>query len=639
MNYKIQDVIDIDKIDALLESFSEVTDIALGMLDLDGKILSGTGWAKICTEFHRVCPQTAARCTKSDTFLAGQLKKGEKFNVYKCLNGLIDVAAPIVIGGKHVGNLFTGQFLFETPDTEFFRKQAKEFGFDEDSYLESLSHVRIISKSKIDIIIEFMLKLTNLFGEMGLRRVRELEATEDLRKSRESYRAVVENTPALICNFLPDGKITYVNNAYCEYFGKTPRELIGSPFLSLIPEADHSAIMANISKMIPEVPNHSHEHRMIGPGDDIRWQRWANRAIFDDQGQPVAYQAIGQDITDRKKTEKEIISQARFTSENPNPVMRISGQCEILHTNRAADWLLENLREQQIRGLPEGWNELVDNSLTSEKLQHTECVCGKRVFSLTFAPVADSEYVNVYAHDITKRKNTELEVLEHQKKLRSLAIQLAKAEERQRRKIASGLHDNVVQNLAAVKISASMLRDSTESEEFRNEIEGMLRILDDTIYETRTLTFELCPPILHNLGFDPAAEWLVEEFGKQNKITTKFESLTGSSSCDMPEDIRDLLFQLLREILTNVAKHAEASNVKISTSGYSGKYVISVEDNGRGFDVSSVMSRSDGMEGFGLFNVRERLGHFEGHLDIDSKQGEGTKVTISLPNQNDGDAA
>ncbi|MBW2638390.1 MAG: hypothetical protein JRC86_12930 [Deltaproteobacteria bacterium] len=65
--------------------------------------------------------------------------------------------------------------------------------------------------------------------------------------------------------------------------------------------------------------------------------------------------------------------------------------------------------------------------------------------------------------------------------------------------------------------------------------------------------------------------------------------------------------------------------------------MASVEDNGKGFDVSSVMSISGGMKGFGLFNIRERLGHFEGHLDIDSKQGKGTKVTISLPNQNKGD--
>ncbi|MBW2638389.1 MAG: hypothetical protein JRC86_12925, partial [Deltaproteobacteria bacterium] len=139
-------------------------------------------------------------------------------------------------------------------------------------------------------------------------------------------------------------------------------------------------------------------------------------------------------------------------------------------------------------------------------------------------------------------------LLEHHKKLRSLARQLAKAEESQRRRIASGLHDNVVLNLAAVKISASMLHDSTESQEIRNELEGILRVLDDTIYETRTLTFELCPPILHNLGFDPAAEWLVEEFGKHNKITTEFRSLMDSSPCDMPEDLRDLMFQLLREI-------------------------------------------------------------------------------------------
>ena len=124
--------------------------------------------------------------------------------------------------------------------------------------------------------------------------------------SRSPSYSVVEDTPILICRFLPGGKITFVNQTYCEYFAKTQEELVGSNFLSLIPESDREAVMANISTLTAESPTQSHEHQVIAPGGDIRWQRWSNRGLFDDRGQIVVYQSIGEDITERKQTEEEL---------------------------------------------------------------------------------------------------------------------------------------------------------------------------------------------------------------------------------------------------------------------------------------------------------------------------------------------
>jgi len=128
----------------------------------------------------------------------------------------------------------------------------------------------------------------------------------ELRESEERYRAIAEDIPVLICRFLPDGKITYVNEAYCRCFEKTSEELVGRTFLSLIPQADREAVMAAISALTVESPTQSHEHRVIAPSGDIRWQRWTNRALFDAQGKPVAYQSIGEDITDRRRAEEAL---------------------------------------------------------------------------------------------------------------------------------------------------------------------------------------------------------------------------------------------------------------------------------------------------------------------------------------------
>jgi PAS domain S-box-containing protein len=132
------------------------------------------------------------------------------------------------------------------------------------------------------------------------------QAEDALRDSEKRYRAVAEDTPVLICRFLPGGEITYANQAYCAYFDKTPEELVGSSFLSLVPEADRDAVMVNISTMTVESSKQSHEHRVIGRDGEIRWQRWTNGALFDTEGQPTAYQSIGEDITNRKRAEEAL---------------------------------------------------------------------------------------------------------------------------------------------------------------------------------------------------------------------------------------------------------------------------------------------------------------------------------------------
>ena len=180
MEYKFTDLIEIDELQTLLESFTAATGFVTAILDLEGQILIATGWSDICTKFHRVHPITSKKCTESDTILAAQLRKGEPYNIYKCRNGLIDVAVPIIIERMHVGNLFTGQLLFEEPDFEYFRKQAKEFGFDESLYLEALYKTPIFSEDKIKQTIGFLLKLAKMIGNLGLIKKQQLERNDQL---------------------------------------------------------------------------------------------------------------------------------------------------------------------------------------------------------------------------------------------------------------------------------------------------------------------------------------------------------------------------------------------------------------------------------------------------------------------------
>ena len=106
---KLLDLLDFDKVDNLLEGFNKSTGFVTAILDLEGNVLSKSGWRQICTDFHRVNKETSNRCAISDTVLANKMAEGEKYHFYECLNGLVDVAVPIIIDGEHIANLFSGQ--------------------------------------------------------------------------------------------------------------------------------------------------------------------------------------------------------------------------------------------------------------------------------------------------------------------------------------------------------------------------------------------------------------------------------------------------------------------------------------------------------------------------------------------------
>jgi signal transduction histidine kinase len=220
--------------------------------------------------------------------------------------------------------------------------------------------------------------------------------------------------------------------------------------------------------------------------------------------------------------------------------------------------------------------------------------------------------------DITERKRAEEELRAYQEQLRSLASELALAEERERRRIAGELHDHIGQSLALSKMRLGLARESTSSAALEKTLDEISTLIDQCLRDTRSLTFDLSPPVLYELGFGRAVEWLAERFKNSYGITITLED-DGQPKA-MGDDLRFLLFRAVRELLVNVVKHAHANTTKVTTRRENGRIRITVEDDGVGFEASSATSKGGAARGYGLFSIQERMNHLGGHVDI---EGEG----------------
>ena len=294
--------------------------VVTAILDLDGNVHVATGWQPICTQFHRNNNETKKRCTESDTILAGKLKKGNKYNIYKCKNGLIDVAMPIIVGDIHVGNFFTGQFLDKKPDIEYFRKQAQTFGFDEKKYLNALKNTPIFTEKEIENTIQFLVQLTEVIGNIGLANLKNIENTKQLeadkeliRKAREKaeisekyYHTILDKMGDPVFVKDEQSRFLLVNDAFCETMGLNRNEIINKTLAESSP-ADEMEHFLKVDKIVLTngIENTCEEPLTVKSGHTLTVSTRKTRFI-DNDGNKFLIGVI-RDITKRKATENKLI--------------------------------------------------------------------------------------------------------------------------------------------------------------------------------------------------------------------------------------------------------------------------------------------------------------------------------------------
>jgi PAS domain S-box-containing protein len=307
------DIIDAQVIQSLMGDFYKLAHIPMSITDLKGKVLVGVGWQDICMKFHRVHPETCRHCVESDTQLSAGLHPGE-FRLYKCKNNMWDIATPLIMGGQHVGNIFSGQFFFEEEplDYELFRLQARQYGFDEQAYIAALGAVPRLSKQSVDTGMTFFMKFAHMlsrlsYGNIKLTRsLAERDALMDsLQESEQRYRNLFNGVPVGIFRTTSDGHILDANPAVIDILGYPNREaLLAINAVSLYVSQDDRRQWR--CKADSEGIVHGFETRLRRLDGRIIWVHISGRIVHD-EGERVTYnEGVLEDITERKHAEEAL---------------------------------------------------------------------------------------------------------------------------------------------------------------------------------------------------------------------------------------------------------------------------------------------------------------------------------------------
>jgi len=478
------------------------------------------------------------------------------------------------------------------------------------------------------------------------------KAEETLRESENRYKAVVDNAQEGIV-VVQDKMLKFVNPKVTSIMGCTEEELTSRPFIEFVhPEDRDRVTKIHLKRFKREEVPEVYEFRIVDKQDNTRWLE-SNGILIDWNGSPATLNFL-RDITERKKTEEELKNKS-IEYKRAQEIGKV-GSFTVDFITREQKWSDEifhilGLEPGEIHPSFENFNECVhpeDKELLIQKssdtfagkadLDHQYRIIrkdGEIRFIHTQANILngqDGTPLRIYgfSQDITERKKAEEKILENQAQLKSLASQLSVTEERERRRIATELHDQIGQSLVFSKLKLDELHQTATSSELTKALDEICNNIDQVIQYTRTLTFDLSSPILNEIGLEAAvAEWLDVQIHEKYGIKTEF--VDDGQQKPMDDDIRALLFRNVLELLVNVIKHADAQNVKVSISRVNEYVHIDVEDDGKGFD--SVKAISTGIEDtkFGLFSIRQRLEQLGGQFEIDSEERRGSKIMMAAP--------
>ncbi len=500
----------------------------------------------------------------------------------------------------------------------------------------------------------------NVFSDITLPKA----AAEALRESEEHFRVMADGLPHIIWVHDETGRLAFINETYCEYFGQSREALLSDQWQVLTHPDDGTAYGDEFLACVKEQRPFHAQTRVQCKGQ-WRWIESWGRPRFDAQGQYLGHVGSSVDITDRKAAEDAIRQseeKLRGVFENAAAGMVLADlQGRFLQVNGRMCQMLGYEREEllgkdytqithpddvaadtsQFEQLKRG--EIDNYSMRKRYLRkdgsplwvHLSTGLLRDVqgqVQLVIGAVQDIS-AQVQAEHALSQINATLEarvqsrthvIRQQSDQVRRMALEVIEAEERERKRIAAVLHDELQQLLAAVRMRVTILRRQVLPQH-QKDWQGVDELVVASLQAARTLAVDLSPPLLRDAGLAPAMQWLVGRFAEQHRLTVHLEADPHAEPDD--SELRSFVFQTARECLFNVVKHAKVSEAFVQLELKDGMVHLTIADHGQGCDSVA----KGGGTGLGLFGIAQRVARLGGWSEMQSAPQQGCTVTLAVP--------
>jgi PAS domain S-box-containing protein len=504
-----------------------------------------------------------------------------------------------------------------------------------------------------------------------LQRVRELEtgavnrdrAEKALRKERDFIAAVLSTAGALVVVLDREGRVVRFNWACEQLTGYSFEEIRGKPFweVLLIPGEVEPVKDVFAELRSGQFPNR-HKNYWVGKDGRRHLIKWSNTALLSNNGTVEHVIGTGIDITRRKNTEDALRKLSQAVAQSPAGVVITDANGNVEYVNPKFVEMTCYPEEEAVGKTPrilksgehsyEFYQELW-RTITSGREWRGEFYNKKKtgefywesasISSIKTEEGAITHFVGV-KEDITERKQAEealrkaheeLEkrVAERSAELRQVSSRLLDAHEEERRLIALDLHDGLGQSLSAMKFRLeSILQEMKEDVggTCARSLQSVVPMVQEAFEEVRRITRNLRPSVLDDLGILATISWFCREFESTYKgvsIATRIDVRED----DVPDALKIVIYRILQEALNNISKHSKADRVSLSLTKHDRNVILTVEDNGTGFDLEPLVSGKRMVASLGLAGMKERAALSGGSFSIESRSGAGTTICATWP--------
>jgi len=420
-------------------------------------------------------------------------------------------------------------------------------------------------------------------------------------------------------------------------------------FMKFVHPEDRQKLIDSHTAMIERNIPQNLEFRIIQKDGSIKYLISKAKVILDTNWLPIRLEGTQQDITERKNAENKLVESENYLriilDTEPECVKVLNRNGELVSMNPAGLAMIEADNKEHVLG--HRMMELVDKKyqvgfkrLTNEvfkgnsgafEFEITGLKGGRRWMETHAVPLKDSsgKIINLLGvtRDITEQKKAEEERNKTTEQIRILITHLQTIREDERKRIAREIHDHMGQQLSAIKMDAVWIDKQISAEQFalKGKLQNIIELLDESHLSVHKILNELRPTELDNHGLLEVLQWLGKQFTESTGTPVHFVS--NLSNINLPQEISACIFRVYQEALTNIMRYAGAGKVVSSLSVINEKIVLTIEDDGKGFNIDLMQNKKS----FGLLGMKERVHSLNGKIDFVSSPGKGTKILIGLP--------